>query len=343
MHKYPADIVHFHRRPMPGNFSMENLFHDLREEMNKAVGIRVEECPEFSRGLIARLKNILWARKRQGYINHITGDVNYIALLMDPSRTILTIHDCVNLERLTGIRRWILKKLWFDWPIRRVRYVTVISEATKARLLELSSCPAEKIHVIYNPTSHDLKQGLREFNASKPVFLQVGTKSNKNLQRHVEAISGLNCELRIIGKLTDEQRTLLECHRIEYVNSYDLSYEAVIKEYIASDIVLFASTYEGFGLPIVEAQSVGRPVITSKTWSMPEVAGDGAILVDPESVDEIKAAILELISNSESRDELVLRGLKNVQRFKPGNISIKYLSLYEKITVPNSFGQPNNM
>ena len=109
MHKYPADIVYFHRRPMPGNFSMENLFHDLREEMNKAVGIRVEECPQFSCGIVARLKNILWARKRQGLVNHITGDVNYIALLMDPSRTILTIHDCVNLERLTGFRRWILK------------------------------------------------------------------------------------------------------------------------------------------------------------------------------------------------------------------------------------------
>ena len=120
---------------------MENLFHDLREEMNKAVGIRVEECPQFSCGIVARLKNILWARKRQGCVNHITGDVNYIALLMDPSRTILTIHDCVNLERLTGLRRWILKKLWFDWPIRRSKVVTVISGATRDRLLELTNCP----------------------------------------------------------------------------------------------------------------------------------------------------------------------------------------------------------
>lgn len=316
---------------MPGNFSMENLFSDLREEMRKHVGIRNEECPEFSRGVLPRLKNLLWARKKQGVINHITGDVNYIALLMNPSSTILTIHDCVNLERLSGVRRWLLKKFWFDWPIRRVRFVTVISEATRRRLLELTNCPDEKIRVIYNPISGQLKYTPKEFDFKKPVLLHIGTKANKNLRRHVKAISGLNCKLCIIGKLSEGDLALLEQHQIDYVNRCDLSYQDIVVEYTKCDIVLFASTYEGFGLPIIEGQAVGRPVITSNAWSMPEVAGDGALLVDPNSVSEIRAAVVSLMGNAEMRKRLVECGRENIERFMPEAICADYLSVYEQI------------
>ncbi len=73
---------------------------------------------------------------------------------------------------------------------------------------------------------------------------------------------------------------LEEC-KIEYENFIDISNEELVKKFIECDMLLFASTYEGFGMPIVEANIVGRPVITSNILSMPEVAGDAAILVDP--------------------------------------------------------------
>lgn len=331
MPKLDADIVHFHRKPLPGNFSMENLFRDLRVEMEKQMAIRVEECPHYSKGVLPRFKNMFWARKQQGQVNHITGDVNYLALLINPERTVLTVHDCVNLERLAGIRRWILKKLWFDWPIRRVRYVTVISEATRDRLLELTSCPAEKVRVIYNPISDTLRPSPKAMNQKKPVFLHIGTKSNKNLTRHIKAISGIPCVLRILGRLTDEQVRLLEAHKIEYFNRYDLTYEEVVEEYKACDIVLFASTYEGFGLPIVEAQAIGRPVITSNCWSMPEVAGVGALLVDPLSVREIKAAALRLINEPHLRVQLRDSGFENALRFNSQKICSEYMEVYSEL------------
>lgn len=310
---------------------MENLFLDLRKAMPSQISIRVEVCPFFSQGVLSRVKNVFWARRIKSQANHITGDVHYLALLLDPKRTILTIHDCVNLERLKGLRRWALKKLWFDWPIQRVKVVTVISTATRERLLELTDCPPEKVRVIHNPISKLLGAKPKAFDSSYPVFLHVGTKSNKNLERHVEALAGIPSLLRIIGRLTESQRAHLERFKINYENVYDLSYEGIIAEYEDCDIVLFASSYEGFGLPIVEAQAVGRPVITSHTWSMPEVAGDGALLVDPESVDQIRTAIERLLNEPELRDALVQRGFENVKRFKAERIAEQYAELYREV------------
>jgi glycosyltransferase involved in cell wall biosynthesis len=325
------DVIHYHRKPLPGNFSMENLFGDLRNAIPKIFDVRIAECPFCSQGLLPRVKNVLWAQSQQGSVNHITGDVTYIALLMDPARTILTIHDCVNLERLTGIRRWILKKLWFDWPIRRSKVVTVISEATRDRLLELTNCPKEKVRVIYNPISNLLKKKPKLFDPELPIFLHIGTKLNKNLERHAEALVGIPCLLRVIGWLSPAQRDLLNNLGITYENYHDLSYEEIVEQYQSCDVLLFASTYEGFGLPIAEANAVGRPVITSNAWSMPEVAGGAAILVDPEDAAAIRGAIKRIIAEPELRSELVAAGFKNVKRFEARTIANTYANLYQEV------------
>ena len=325
------DVIHYHRKPLPGNFSMENLFRDLRNAIPRIYDVRIAECPFHSQGVLPRVKNVMWARRQQGSVNHITGDVTYIALLMNPARTILTIHDCVNLERLTGIRRWILKKLWFDWPIRRSRVVTVISGATRERLLELTNCPEEKVRVIYNPISNLLKKKPKLFDPDLPIFLHIGTKSNKNLERHAEALAGIPCLLRVIGWLSPAQRDLLNNLGITYENYHDLSYEEIVEQYQSCDVVLFASTYEGFGLPIAEANAVGRPIITSNTWSMPEVAGSAAILVDPEDVEAIRGAIQRIIAEPELRSELVASGFKNAKRFEAETIANTYAELYQKV------------
>ena len=96
-------------------------------------------------------------------------------------------------------------------------------------------------------------------------------------------------------------------------------------------MLFFASFVEGFGMPIIEAQSVGRPVITSNSGAMKEVAEASALLVDPHNVEEIRQAIIELVNNRGRYDELVLAGRQNIKRFHHEKIAQDYLNVYEEM------------
>jgi glycosyltransferase involved in cell wall biosynthesis len=284
-----------------------------------------------SQGLWKRVYNTIDSAFHQGEVNHITGDVHYIAVFMKKSKTILTIHDLRILSMGAGLRRAVLKFFWFTMPAMRVRYITVISEFIKQELIRETGIKAEKILVVYDCISSDIKQCPREFTASGPVILQIGTTPNKNLQRVIPALEGLDVTLVIIGKLTDEQTLLLEKHRIRYENFYNLPYNEVLDHYRNADIVLFASLYEGFGLPILEANAIGRPVITGNNTSLPEVAGEAALVIDVESIDAIREAVTQLIKDDSLRAGLIQKGFENVKRFQTEAIGRQFAGIYEQI------------
>jgi len=324
-------ITFYQRRPQMAHFSVERLFADVRRSLPDGIDATVAISRFASRGFIRRVCNIIEATFRQGDVNHITGDVHYLALLLRKKRTLLTILDLVSVHRLRGLRRAVFIFFWYWLPIKRAEVVSVISEYTKKDLLQLIKVDSRKVRVVHCCVSDKFQPISREFNASKPVILQIGTGRNKNLERVAEALKEIPCHLRIVGKLDDGQTEVLRQSGVDYSVISNVSDEELVEEYRRCAMLVYVSMFEGFGLPIVEAQATGRPVVTSTVCSMPEVGGDAACLVNPFDVSSIRGGILKVIENSAYRDELVRRGLGNVERFRPEKIAQKYVDIYTNI------------
>jgi glycosyltransferase involved in cell wall biosynthesis len=321
-------VVYFQRKPYPFHKSLEYIFNDVRSRMPAYITNITRIFSEYSKGIIPRIKIILEAKNNQADVNHVTGDIHFAALLLDRRRTMLTVLDCGILNDFTGIKRAILKCFWFTLPLRKCSVVTVISEATGEELRRYTGYPADRIKVIPVAISPLYTFQAKTFDTEKPEILLVGTTHNKNVLRLIEAVKDIPCRLNIIGRLTEEISVKLSEHSVDFTNAFDLTAEQIVEQYRKCDMLSFVSTYEGFGMPIVEANAVGRPVITSNILSMPEVAGDAACMINPLEVSEIKAGILRIIQDQDYREMLVRKGLENCKRFDPQNIANQYLKVY---------------
>lgn len=318
-------IVLLFRKRTAAFHSIENVFAALLPYLN-AQGV---ELPFESKGVWNRIKNIWFLYQQKSTMIHISGHDHY--LLWYPfQKAVLSIHDIEALKRKSGFKKWIFQKLWFDLPIRNAKVVTTISEFSKREIQSLGNYKTP-IQVIYNPLTLPLTYTPKKFNTTKPRILHIGTKANKNLRRLIQALKGIECKLIIIGLESQELKVELNAYGIDHTIKSNLSNDEMIAEYKTSDFLAFVSTYEGFGLPILEAQAVGRPVITSNLASMPEVAGEGALLVDPYSVNDIREGILQLIQVDRLRENLIQKGLENVKRFDAEEIARQYREVYEKV------------
>lgn len=265
-------------------------------------------------------------------------------------KLVVTMHDLI-FHRYPEYYKKIDRKIFdqkFRHACRRAHRIHAISEQTKQDLISFFSVPEERITVIYqsiNPIFYkrakiEKKQELRKkYQLPKKFVLSVGTvEPRKNLLGLLEGMiwSKTYIPVVVVGKLTDYHHKVqkfieadlnrLQVHFLPRIPDEEL---AVL--YQMAEVLVYPSMFEGFGLPVAEAQASGCPVITSNISSLPEAGGDAALYVNPEKHEEIGKTLKTLLADQKLRKSLIEKGKVNAQRFTPENFAIQIKELYNSV------------
>ena len=324
-------ILFINRNPRMG-FSIGKVFKPIEQEMRKYGEVDSVELPCANYSLRSMWRNIQAARhavaQKHYDIVHITGAEHYLLPFLRKENTVMTVHDLgFFTNHKFGLRA--IKK-YFLWirTLPMAKYVTFISEKSEKEALRLVHLNDGRHSTVLNPVGSEFVSYPKEINTAYPVILHVGTKENKNLESTVIALKGFPCKLRIVGGLTDGQKMSLQLYGIDYEQVSNLTDEEILQEYVNCDYVNFPSLYEGFGMPIIEGQSVGRPVLTSNISPMVDVANDAAVIVDPTKPEDIRRGYEEMKGRV---DELVAKGYENVKRFALDRITKQFYDVYTQV------------
>lgn len=332
-------IMHLFRSPGTGH-SIEAVFKSLRQALESQQGMMIRTIclPYVSRGLRSVWRNLRFVAGLKADVFHITGDVHYVVLALPPRRTVLTIHDCILLKmnRNRPIRYAFFWLFWYYLPIRRAAIVSVVSEKTRQELYQHVGSIAGKAQVIPNGYDPAFVYHPRRMRSKQPVLLQIGTAPHKNLSNLLVAIETLNCALVIVGPLFKAMVDELQNRRITYQHHVNLSRAAIIQLYTDCNIVTFISTYEGFGMPILEANAIGRPVITSNISPLRDLAAGAAHIVDPTDITAIRQGIERLINDTVYRQMLVDAGRVNARKYGATAVAEQYQAFYQQLDLQPS-------
>jgi len=248
-----------------------------------------------------------------------------------PIVTDLAVYRLKETYQLSRVVWW---RLQYRYVRRRAQRFAAISEFTKQEMVEILHIPPEKIEVVPCACSSEMKPvtdreklaKLREkYGLPEHFVLFVGNfNPRKNLERLIRAFDqakerGIPHHLVIAGEQGwkfDRAKALQgvrhggDVHFIGYVPDGDMP-----ALYSAAELFAFPTLYEGFGIPVLEAQACGTPVLASDGSSLPEVGGEGAVYVDPYDVEEICKGMLAVLENPEFAAELREKGRENARRF----------------------------
>jgi glycosyltransferase involved in cell wall biosynthesis len=279
----------------------------------------------------------------------------HVLPLVHPRHSVATVHDLGFMyypeAHRAADRRYLA---WSTaWNARRSAAVLADSQATRADLVREYRVAESKVHVVYLGRDEGLApvreraalDGVKaRYGIGKRYLLYVGTlQPRKNLSRLVEGFARLATtpEMLDVQLVLAGKRGWLYEELFSEVRRRSLEGRVLFPGFVAEDDLaalysgalgyVFPSLYEGFGIPVLEAQACGVPVMTSNNSSLPEVAGDAALLVDPADVDAIADAMLRLATDDALRAELVKRGLANVKRFSWEKCARETLEVLESV------------
>ena len=254
-------------------------------------------------------------------------------------KSVVTIHDCIHLmfpQYLPSRAALAYARTAIALAARRATRIITVSESSKRDIVRLVEVRPEKIDVIYNayderfgvePREEDVVRVRERFQLNDEFVLYAGNvKPHKNLERLIQAFDlvrqrGLHhLKLVIIGDEVSRYASLRRAVHRHQLHKYVrflgyLPEETLAVMYRLAGVFVFPSLYEGFGLPPLEAMASGTPVVTSNVSSLPEVAGDAALLVDPYDPGAIADGIYRVLSDEGVRRDMRRRGLERARQF----------------------------
>ena len=264
---------------------------------------------------------------------------HYVLPPLVTCRSVVTIHDCIHLmfpQYLPNPLALAYARTSIHLAAKRSTRVLTVSESSKRDILRFVDIPAGKIDVIYNayderfgiePRAEDVVRVRERYQLQGDFVLYAGNvKPHKNVERLIEAFDlvrrrGLDhLKLIIIGDEISKYAALRRAVHAHQLHKYVrfLGYmpeETLAVMYRLAGVFVFPSLYEGFGLPPLEAMASGTPVVTSNVSSLPEVAGDAAVLVDPYDPTAIADGIERVLTDEGLRRELRTKGLARAKQF----------------------------
>jgi glycosyltransferase involved in cell wall biosynthesis len=300
-----------------------------------APPVRIRRVPRSGLGRLAALS--LLSHQVGADITHTI----YFLPVAVRGASVVTIHD-ISFERHPEFfsRSSLFRdRLLVRDAARRATRLVTVSETSRRDLLELWHVAPERVVAIPNGVSSLFRPPADKLAfdpADRPLrVLAVGTlQPRKNLLRLVDAVALVAREMRIVVRIVGPdgfqasqiRDRLGRAAQVE-ITGY-VSQEQLVAEYQRADVFVYPSLYEGFGLPVIEAMASGIPVVTSTGGSLPEVAGDAALLVDPLDVAAIAAAIRRIASDANLRDRLRALGIARSARFTWHDAALAHLALY---------------
>ncbi|MEM7726415.1 MAG: glycosyltransferase family 1 protein [Cyanobacteria bacterium P01_A01_bin.45] len=340
----------------------KNLFPALKSL--EPTLLVAEEYPNFNchlvpnnltpaQGTKGHLQRLIWTQFQlpqiyQNYKSKLLFSPIPEAPLYSQSRYIVMVHDAIPLRfpkpfsPLTAYHRYYIPQV-----LKQAVHIICNSEATAKDITDLYKINSNKVTFIH--LAHDRnhfhpieKKDIPQKSDQIPYFLYLGRQDPyKNLHRLIAAFGKLpdhkQYQLYLAGPQDKRYTPQLETQAVELGISEQVKFlnyipyselPTLINNAIA---LVFPSMWEGFGFPVLEAMSIGTPVITSNISSLPEVAGDAAILINPYNIDDISHAMQIIATQNQIRTQMIEKGLKQAEKFsweKTGQATVKVLQKY---------------
>ena len=329
------------RRTGIEEYSYQVIKH-LRSELSHEEVIlymRPEQSPDFVLPKTWRIRRLwaprLWTQGRLSFemLFH-SPDILFVPAhtvpFIHPRRTYVTIHG-LEYEFCPESYSWYERfymRLSIRFSCRVAETVICVSENTKCDVMRLYGVPEEKICVVYEGYAQKIQNPKSKIQYQDTSYiLFIGRiETRKNVARLIEAFAILKERYRIphrlvlVGKpgygYADIKSKIQNLTSIIPIEEVGYVSEEEKQVWLAgTSVFVFPSLYEGFGLPILEAQAVGVPVVISSTSSLPEIGGEGAVYIDPLSVESIVEGIYSVLSDAALRDGIIEKAAHNVNRF----------------------------